>query len=186
MVMKKITLEELILELSPFSEELVNWCKTHSKFLKALKNVHPEKFVSPAMIVVSYPPTGDEIIGVYTYHYDIKKPIFKQDFIVNKDNANKKFILYTRNPMGSSKYVKDIKEFFLEFGKHGYTTISHHLKLTELPVQLQQRAKKAVILAEKMKAGKPEQIPQERIDKIYKEVMLIKRKDRVVREKLNN
>jgi len=174
------------LELSPFSEELVNWCKTHPEFLKALKNVHPERFISPAMIVTSYPASGDEIIGVYTYHHELKNPIFKQDFIVNKDNANKEFILYTRNPAGSSKYVKDIKEFFAKFGKYGYTTTSHHLTLSELPAQLQERAREAIKLAEKMKVGTPQKIPQKHIDRIYGEVMSIKRENRMVKEKLND
>lgn len=107
----KITLKEVILELQPFSDELNNWCKTHREFFSALKNIYPEKFISPAMIVTSYPPTGDEIIGVYTYHHEMKKPIFKQDFIVNVGRLNTEFILYTRNPNGSSKYVKDIIEF---------------------------------------------------------------------------
>lgn len=182
----KITLEELILELSPFSEELVNWCKKYPEFLKALKNVHPEKFISPAMIVTSYPTSGDEIIGVYTYHHEMKSPVFKQDFIVNKDRTNTEFTLYTRNPSGSSKYVKDIKEFFIKFGKYGYTMDSHHLTLNELPAQLQERAKEAIRLAGRMKTGIPQEIPQEHIEKIYSQVMSIKRENRMIKQKLEN
>lgn len=182
----KITLKELIIELMPFSEELVIWCKTHPKFLTALKNIYPEKFISPAMIVTSYPQSGDEIIGVYTYHHEMESPIFKQDFIVNKYNSNQEFILYTRNPTGSSKYVKDIKDFFVKYGRYGYDTGSHHLTLEQLPTQLQERGKEAIKLAEKMKSGLAQKIPQQHIDKIYKEVTSIKRKDRYVKQKLDS
>lgn len=182
--MRKITLEQLIIELMPFSEELVGWCKKHPKFLAALKNVYPEKFISPAMIVTSYPQSGDEIIGIYTYHHEIKDTIFKQDFIVNKNNSNQEFVLYTRNPAGSSKYVKDIKEFFDKYGKFGYNTKLHHITLEELPEELQERGGKAIQLAEKMKDGFPRKIPQQHIDRIYKEVKSIKRKNRYIRKKL--
>ncbi|MBI3620162.1 hypothetical protein HY214_03415 [Candidatus Roizmanbacteria bacterium] len=183
---RNITLEELILELMPFSEELVNWCKSHAKFLAALKNVYPKKFISPAMIVTSYPKSGDEIIGVYTYHHEMKNPIFKQDFIVNKGNLSQEFTLYSRNPTGSSKYVKDIKDFLAKYGTYGYDMRSHHLSLEELPAQLQERGREAIKLAEKMKIGVAQEIPQEHIDKIYKEVVSIKRKDRYIKQKLNS
>jgi len=182
----KITLKELIIELQPFSEELVIWCKTHPKFLTALKNVYPEKFISPAMIDTSYPQSGDEIIAVYSYHYEIKNPIFKKDFIVNKDNSNQEFILYARNPTGSSKYVKDINDFFDKYAKYGYDKKSHHQTLEELLPQLQERGREAIKNAEKMKSGVVQEIPQDHIDKIYKEVMSIKRKDRYVKQKLDN
>lgn len=183
---QKVTLEELIIELMPFSQELVDWCKSHLEFLAALKNIYPEKFISPAMIVTSYPSSGDEMIGIYTYHHEMKKPIFKQDFIINKGNLNQEFILYTRNPSGSSKYVKDIKEFFAQYGKYGYDQSTHHLSLEQLPIQLQERARAAIKLAEKMKIGTPQEIPQDHIEKIYKKVMAIKRENRIVKEKLKS
>lgn len=183
---KKVTLEELIIEFMPFSEELVNWCKTHPEFLAALKNVYPERFISPAMIVTSYPKSGDEVIGIYTYHHEMKNPVFKQDFIINKGRLNQEFILYTRNPKGSSKYVKDIKGFFVAYGKYGYDANSHHLSLEELPAQLQERGKEAIKLAEKMKQGIAQKIPQYKINRIYKEVMSIKRQDRYIKEKLKS
>lgn len=190
--MTKITLKEVILELTPFPEELVVWSKTHPEFLDALKNVYPEKFISPAMIII-YPPIkgdeaceGDVVIGVYTYHHELNDPIFKQDFIVNKGNLSKEFILYSKNPAGSSKYVKGIKEFFTKYGKYGHDTSSHHQSLEELPGQLQERGREAIRLAEKMKIGTPQEIYQAHIDKIYKEVMTIKREDIIVIEKLRN
>src|SRR5258706_1921374 len=153
---KKITLEEVILELQPFSDELINWYKNHSEFFKALKNIYPEKFVSPAMIVTSYPTSGDEVIGVYTYHHEMKNPVFKQDFIVNVGRTNTEFVLYTRNPAGSSKYVKDINDFFNKYRKYGYRKDDHRLSLEELPAQLQKRAKQAIELAKKLKIGDPQ------------------------------
>lgn len=184
MQLKKITIEDVILELQPFSDELNKWCKTQSEFFVALKNIYPEKFVSPAMIITSYPLSGDEVIGIFTYHHEMKKPIFKQDFIVNTGRSNTEFILYTRNPKGSSKYVKDINDFYAKYGKYGYTKESHHLTLEELPPQLHERAKQAMILADKLKIGYHQIVSQDHIDKIYKEVMEIKRKDRVNKEKL--
>lgn len=178
------TIEEVILELMPFSQELIDWCKAHPEFLGALKNVYPEKFISPAVIMLSYPPTGDEVLGVYSYHHTLGNPIFKQDFIVNKGRADTEFTLYTRNPAGSSKYVKDIGEFFAKFGQYGYKKDDHHLTLEELPPQIQERAKAAIKLAERMSEGIPQDITQAHINKIYKQVMEIKTKDRSTIEKL--
>lgn len=190
--MKSVTLKEVILELTPFPEELVKWSNSHPEFLDALKNVYPEKFISPAMIII-YPPIkgdcaceGDVVIGVYTYHHELNKPIFKQDFIVNRGHLSKEFILYSKNPAGSSKYVKGIKEFFAKYSKYGHNTSSHHQSLEELPRQLQERGREAVRLAEKINIGMPQEIPQEHINKIYKEVMAVKREDRIVIEKLRN
>ena len=56
----------------------------------------------------------------------------------------------------------------------------------ELPAQLQDRATESIRLAEKLKIGTPQKISQAHIDKIYKEVMAIKRKDRIVKEKLKS
>jgi hypothetical protein len=178
----KVTLEDVILELQPFSDELNNWCRSHKEFFTALKNIYPKKFVSPAMLITSYPASGDEVIGVFTYYHELKKPIFKQDFIINVGRSNIEFILFTRNPGGSSKYVKDINDFYVKYGKYGYNKSEHHLTLSELPTQLQERAKQAITLASKLKIGDP--IPQEHIERIYKEVMEIKRKDRFYKEKL--
>lgn len=183
---KKITLEELILEMMPFSEELMNWCKNHIEFFVALKNIYPTKFISPAMIMTSTSPNfpNDEVIGVYSYHYLLNKPIFKQDFIVNKDRANKEFILFTRNPVGSSKYVKDINEFFKAYGKGGYYTGSHHLTYDQLPTELQERANQTIRLAERMKGADFTKITQQYIDQIYKQIKAIKNGEWFIKQKL--
>lgn len=170
-----ITLEELILEFQPFSDELISWCNKHPEFLTALKNVHPNNFISPSVIILSYPSTGDQVIGVYSYHHRIKTPIFKQDFIVNMGFKNTEFILYTRNPCGSSKYVKDIQTFFDKYGQYGYLKSHHHLTLDELPSEVKERALSTIVLAEKVKDLDISKISQEQINKLYSEVKALKK-----------
>lgn len=187
--MKNVTSEELILEFMPFPDVLLAWCKSHREFLVALKNVYPEKFISPAMVMTSTSPNypGDEVIGVYSYHYQIKKPIFKQDFIINKGRKNKEFVLYTRNfKSGSSKYVKDIHEFFETYGKGGYYVGSHHLSLDELPEELQERAKETIRLANKMKETDLSMLTRDHIDEIYEQVRLLKKGEWVTWQKMKN
>lgn len=181
---KEITLEELIIELIPFPPELTEWCNNHPEFVRALKNVHPKRFISPGMIQTSYPPTGDEVLGVYTYDYIDGEPKFKQDFIVNTGKLNNEFIIYTQNPAGSSKYVKSINEFFEKFGRYGYTKEDHHLTLDELPVDLQDRGRDSIRLACEVK-GRLGKIPQYKINKIYKEVKELKKDEWIVVKKLN-
>lgn len=183
---KNVSLEELIIELQPYSEELVLWCQRHPEFADALKSVHPEKFVSPAIIITSYPKTGDEVIGVITYHHGLKNPTFKQDFIVNVGMKNEEYILFTRNPAGSSKYVKDINEFFDLYGNYGYTRDAHHLKLEDLPIEITERAQMAIDLAKRREGHELEVPPQELINKIYSEVMEIKKKKHLVKLRLSH
>lgn len=183
---KKISIEELIIELMPFSQELINWCNSHPKFLAALKNVYPERFISPAMIMTSTSPNfpDDEVIGVYSYDSHLNKPIFKQDFIINKGRLNNEFVLYTRNPTGSSKYVKDINQFFALYGKGGYYLNVHHLTPEQLPDELQERVQETINLSNRIGKVDLTKISQEHIDRIYKEVMAIKRSDRYVIQKI--
>lgn len=169
-----ITLKELILEFQPFSPELVAWCKKHPDFFNALKNLHPDKFISPSMIMLSYPPTGDEVIGVYSYHNQLKHPIFKQDFIVNIGFKNETFMLYTRNPLGSSANVKDINDFYTKYNQYGYKKEQHHLTINELPEELKDRAQDTIALAEKVKDIDITKIPQSRINSLYNEVKELK------------
>jgi len=175
---KKISLEELIVEMMPFSDGLVDWCKSHPEFLEALKIVYSEKFISLGVIVTSYSPNypNDQVIGVYTYDYQRKNPIFKQDFIVNKGSLDKEFILFTRNFRGrSSKYVKDINEFYATYGKGGNYVNSHHLSFEQLPEEMKPRGLDAIKLANKLKGGIMIKPSQKRISKIYKQVKSIKK-----------
>lgn len=182
-----ISLEDLIIQMMPFASELVEWCKTHPEFQSALKPIYAGKFVSLGAIVTSYSPNfpKDEVIGIYVYDYSRKNPLFKQDFIVNKDKVYKEFVLYTRVQDGkSSKYVKDINEFYTTYGNGGYYINSHHLSLEQLPVELQERGQQAIKLANKLKGGffiKPDQA---HIDKVHGELILAKKGEWWVKKKL--
>jgi hypothetical protein len=179
---KQVTFEELIIEMMPFSEQLVAWCKAHSEFQAALKNIYADKFISLQAIVTSYPKSStDEVIGIYTYNYTSKTSIFKQDFVVNKNKENKEFILYTR--WKSSKYVKDVQDFFAIYGKDGSYVNSHHLKLEQLPKEIKFRGEDAIKLVAKM-GGTFQKPPQELMDKIYEDLMKMKREDRYNKIKL--
>lgn len=183
----KITFEELIIELMPFSPELVDWCKTHPEFMGALKNIYAEKFISLGGIVTSYSPNypNDEVIGVYTYDYKRKNPVFKQDFIINKGKQNKEFILFTRNfKNGSSKYVKDIHEFYDTYGKGEFYVNSHHLSFEELPDKIKPRGQDAIKLANKLKGSSLIKPSQEIIEKIYLQVKSVKQGTWFVKQKL--
>jgi hypothetical protein len=71
--------------MMPFSDSLIEWCMKHPEFHSGLKLIYSERFISLGAMVTSYSPyrPNDEVIGVYTYDYKRKNPIFKQDFIVN-------------------------------------------------------------------------------------------------------
>jgi len=183
---RAITLEELFIEMMPFSDELSAWCKANPEFLVALKNIHADKFISLMAIVTSCSPNfpDDEVIGIYTYDYQGKNPVFKQDFIVNKGKLNQEFLLFTRNPAGSSRYVKDINEFFTAYGKGGYYTNSHHLSLEDLPAEIRERGKQAIRFAEKMKGARLRKVPQDHIDKIYKQLKVEKSGKWYIKKKL--
>ena len=150
---KNVSEEEIVIATMPFSKELHAWCYKQPEFMYALKNVYLRKFISLGAIVTSQPTRcpQDEVIGVYTYDYTRQNPIFKQDFIVNKDCANKEFVIYTRNKGNqSSKYVKDINDFYAKYGNTGDYVNSHHLTLDQLPEELKPRAKHAITLADKI------------------------------------
>ena len=150
---KVVSEEEIVIATMPFSKELMQWCQAHADFMESLKNVHLRKFISLGAIVTSYPTNNpqDQVIGVYTYHYQRKNPIFKQDFIVNLGNRNKEFILYTRSKNGKkSKYVKDINDFYMKYGNTGDYVNSHHLTFNQLPGEIRPRAEHAINLARKI------------------------------------
>lgn len=177
------SLKDVILEMTPFSQELIDWCKSHPEFLNALKNVYPEKFIS-AGIVVEHPPIstgkhhGEIVTGVYTYHHGINKSIFKQDFIVYNGHA---YTLYSRNPEGSKKYVRDINEFYKNYSQYGHTRSKHHLNLEDLPAELQERGRRVISLAKKLNPDDLINIPQEHINEIYRKLMSIPREERFIK-----
>lgn len=149
-----MTREEIIIDMMPFSKQLKEWCKIHPEFAEALKINYPTRFITLQAITISYSHLipEDEVIGVYTYDYQSKPGKFKQDFIVNKSNQNKEFILFTRLPSRKySKYVKDISEFFAIYSKGKYYIDSHHVIFKNLPNSIKPRAAQAIKLAESLR-----------------------------------
>ena len=175
-----VNLGDVIIEAMPFSNELREYCRKNPEFLKALKVIYPERFITLGAVATSYSHdfSEDEVIGVYAYDYGGKTPKFKQDFIVNIDGKAEEFILYTG--LGSvvdGRRVKHIKEFFVKYGKGGHYERTHWLSFDELPEELKERARRAIALAEKrMKAGNPP-IAQDHIEKIHKQLIGHKRSE---------
>lgn len=153
--MTDLNLEEILIEVQPFSDGLKQWCKDHPDFTKALKIIYPEKFISLGMVVISYPPnfSNDQVIGFYTYHYSMKIPKFKQDFIVNVGNQDNNFVLYTRqNLVPLNTHIKDINDFFVTYGKDGNYLRAHHVELGDIPDEAKQRATQAKALGDRLKS----------------------------------
>lgn len=174
----EITIEDVILETTPFDERLISWCKKHDDFYKALKLIHSHKFLHLGTIVVRYPKNfpKDQVIGVYSYHYSIRKPIFKQDFIVNKNSEYKEFIIYTRNPDGSSKWVKDINEFYKKYDVSDDLFSLHHITFDQLPDEVKERGRRMIALSEKIKSIGHVKLTQNEIDRAYLSITSEKKK----------
>lgn len=185
---KKITYEELVIKMMPFSTQLIEWCQQRPEFQAALKIIYSDRFISLQAIVTSYSPyfPEDEVIGVYTYDYKQKTPLFKQDFIVNIGKRDNEFVLYTRNPKGNnSKYVKDISIFYETYGKGAYYVNSHHLTLDQLPEEIRERGSRAIQLAEKIRRlGGFVKPHQSQIDKTHRDLISVQRKTWLVKQKL--
>jgi hypothetical protein len=155
----------------PFSDELTEWCNSHPEIKQALKVTHPDRFIALGHITTSSSPNkpDDQVIGFYAYDYIAEK--FKQDFIVNVDNAAAEFVLYTRLPKEHKhlhgRHVKDINEFFAVYGERGDYASTHHPSLEEIvelndPV-LTDRAQRYVVLGAQLKADGLTPITQDRL-----------------------
>lgn len=184
--MAKITLEKVSLETMPFADELLKWCETHPKFQEALKIIYSDRFLHLGGIITSCSPDypDDEVIGVFSYDYKIKNPIFKQDFIINKGKQYEEFILFTRNPSGSSRWVKDINDFYSTYGKDDYYKNSHRMTFDELPDEFKERGRRVIEMARKIKEAGGYRPPQEKIEEIYKQVKKAKANPWVIRKEL--
>ena len=157
--------------MMPFPEGLKEFCRKNQNFSKALKIIHPDKFIALQATATSYSPyyPEDEIIGFYVYDYGKNNPVFKQDFLLNIDKKNNNFILYTGlSAVIDNKSVKHINDFLSTYGKGGYFKDSHRITLEELPEELKDRALKAIALAEARKKGGYPKITQEHVEDIYK------------------
>ena len=173
------TIEEVIIEMMPFPKTLKDYCKLNPDFSRGLKIIYYDKFIALQAVSTSYSPNfpNDEVIGIYVYDYGKKLPKFKQDFIVNIGGNHQKYILYTSyKPVINGLTIKHINEFMETYGKGGFYKNSHWPKIEDFNDQLKERALRAIKLAERRATYKNEAIPQDWIDKIYRE--LITRKPR--------
>jgi len=185
MAKKLISREEAIIETMPFSREFVSWCKAYPDFAKALKIIYPEKFLTLSAVATSFCSYSfaDEVIGVDAYAYRMKRPIFKQDFVINKGNLNKEFILYTRFT-STSKIIRDISEFYKTYGRDNNHLNTHHLTFEQLPNKVKPAGIRAIDLAKRiLKYGLLKDDPS-RTGRIYKEIVKAKKGDWYAKEKL--
>jgi len=149
-----LNLNEILIEVQPFSDGLKQWCKNHPDFTKALKIIYPEKFITLGAVVTSYPPNypNDQVIGFYTYHYSLRTPKFKQDFIINRGKRDNDFVLYTRQKLvPTNQYIKDINEFFVTYGQDGNYLRAHHVTFEDIPDELKPRAAQASALGDRVR-----------------------------------
>ena len=112
---------------------------------------------------------------MYSYDYQIKNPKFKQDFIEYSDILDPTFTLYTRNPNGSSKWVKDIKEFFKKFKGYNKGVSLHHLSLEELPTAIKERGNWAIKKGEEFKKTGIRKLTEEELEEWLDKVRQIKK-----------
>jgi hypothetical protein len=142
---------ELIIRMQPYPQELKRLCTIDSNFERALKNTHPEKFVSLGAVIVSYPPNSlDQVIGFLVYDYTTEPGVFKKDFIVNVENRGREFRIYTRyRGVKKSRIIRDISHFYQEYPT--YEVNSHHPSFEEIPDELKPRALQAVALANRLR-----------------------------------
>ena len=157
----------------PFSDPIIKWCGDHPEFQHALKIVYPERFITLQAIAISYSPykPKDQVLGLFAYDYKDEQNRFKQDFIVNVGSENKEFVLYTRLPNRKySKYVRDINEFYSTYAKGTHYAGTHHPKLEDLPPELQERARRAIDLANGLKMTGLRQLSEKEISKIESEI----------------
>jgi hypothetical protein len=136
----------------PFSNELCEFMDKEPDFYNSLKIVNTNNFIFIPIIITSHTPVShqhhnDEVIGMW--YYDKNNNTFKQDFIVNKDSANKEFVSYTAQDIvkrHNSNHVQIINKFFDEYGEsgkyyHNGSRWQHHYKnINELPQELRKTA----------------------------------------------
>jgi hypothetical protein len=178
-----MSLEEILIDIQPFSDGLKKWCTDHPDFTKALKIIYPAKFISMGMVVVTYPPhyPNDKVIGFYTYHYAMRKPKFKQDFIVYLGKKDNNFVLYTRqNLVPHNSYIKDIKEFFDAYGRDGNYLRAHHVTFEEIPDEGKPRALQALNLGDRIKsAGGFRELDAKSLIKANQDLRTLREKDSI-------
>ena len=131
----------------------------HPEFLESLKLLNPRFYFLPQVILSSQPlgeqRAEDEVIGLLyvdqLHVQEDKKPLFKQDFIVNRGRQGQEFVSYSAF-QESGAYVRPIAEFFSTYGKDGMyyhrTGIKpwqhHYDDVADLPDVVQEAARRAI------------------------------------------
>jgi hypothetical protein len=113
-------------EYFPFSDEICTFMDLHPCFHDSLKLAETGRFTFLRVILTSFLPHdhllhNDEVIGLF--YYDEEEKLFKQDFIVNKNNEGKLFYSYVasciKNKYHSCDFVFLIDDFFETYGSEG-------------------------------------------------------------------
>lgn len=143
----------------PFSNELYDFMDQHPEFLESLKILNPRFYFLP-QVILSTQPLGeehaqDQVIGLFyldqLHLQEGKKPLFKQDFIVNVGRQGGEFVSYSAL-QENGPYVRPITDFFRTYGKDGkYYHRSgerpwehHYDDAADLPQEVQDSALRAL------------------------------------------
>lgn len=108
-----------------FSDELCAYMDRNPDFLKSMKVNKPKRFVCFPMIITSSSPKHpeDQVIGIWYLdkqnYKDNKKPLFKQDFVVNKSKQNREFTSYAVEMFVNNNDVLPLNQFFSDYGDGG-------------------------------------------------------------------
>lgn len=107
----------------PLSDARHDFMDCHPEFERSLKLYNQARFVPIPFMFLTRTPDGtpherDQVIGMlYVDKENLnagRKPLFKQDFVVNVESEDKKFISYTDPQLQVPPYVRPIEEFFDE------------------------------------------------------------------------
>lgn len=111
----------------PFSDSLCNFMDKNPSFYNSLKLANPARFEFIPLIFISHTPhwhkkASDEVIGLWYLDKDNlksgRRPVFKQDFIINVNTENKFFKSYAVKEYVDNKIVFLIDNFFKDYGEN--------------------------------------------------------------------
>lgn len=132
----------------PISDEFCAFMDLQPCFFNSLKLSNEDRFTFLPVILTSFLPDEhelhkDQVLGLF--YYDKMRRIFKQDFVVNKNNNGKAFHSYvdlsTKKVCGPCDFVHLIDNFFNEYGlsgkyyhrDHCRPWMHHYRNIDELP-----------------------------------------------------
>ena len=127
----------------PLSDELCSFMDNNNNFTSSLKLSNTSKFEFIPIIFTSHLPhwhklAVDEVIGMwYLDKENLKKgefPLFKQDFIVNKNSDGKIFNSYVDKKTydkNKNHHVLTIDNFFIDYGEWDIATCTGRFYVRE-------------------------------------------------------